>query len=384
VVHKGMTASIMATVYAIELNRGYTGVWASASGSVLTLWSRSMGVDGNSISLAASTTSGGFTATASGAAFTGGVDGNWRTDLTASPRLNRAVRDWSLSFFTALKNYGIDSTAAFSMELGNGDPSASVGIAQVGPAGDPILLPTPSLQTNFSPTSLAFWKEVYAEMAAIQAAAGLIPFVQFGEVQWWYFPNDGDGHNFSGMPFYDAWAQNQFLAEFGHAMATITTNTVNPASFPNEVAFLPAVIGSFTNAVMSFVRTTQPAARFEVLYPTDVNQATFNRAFNYPAAAWTPAALTCLKTEGFGFTFGRNLDQAEKTIDLGQSLGFPATQRSHLVGVGDSTTPWMKEARTALGKGFESVVLFALDQFCLIGYGVPLRKGLRRSVRMGS
>jgi hypothetical protein len=29
------------------------------------------------------------------------------------------------------------------------------------------------------------------------------------------------------------------------------------------------------------------------------------------------------------------------------------------------------------------VVLFALDQFCLIGYGLPLAEGLRRSVRMG-
>ena len=82
----------------------------------------------------------------------------------------------------------------------------------MGPAGDPILLPTPSLQTNFSPTSLAFWQEVYAEMAAIQAAAGLHPFLQFGEVQWWYFPNDGAGIRYSGMPFYDAWTQSQFLA----------------------------------------------------------------------------------------------------------------------------------------------------------------------------
>jgi hypothetical protein len=29
------------------------------------------------------------------------------------------------------------------------------------------------------------------------------------------------------------------------------------------------------------------------------------------------------------------------------------------------------------------VVLFALDQFCLIGYGVPLDTGMRRSVMLG-
>lgn len=382
-IHVGDTAETVAASFGQELNSGYTAVWASVSENVVTIYSRSMGLDGDNITLAASPTSGPFLGTASGPALTGGVDGNWRTDLTASPRLNRAVRDWSQSFFAALKGYGIDTASSFSMELGNGDPSATVGIAQVAPLGDPILLPTPSLQTNFSPTSLSFWQEVYAEMAAIQAAAGLQPFLQFGEVQWWYFPSDGAGHNFSGMPFYDAWNQAQFEAHYGHSLAVITTNTVDPANYPDEVAYLPVVIGNFTSAIMSFVRSSQPTCRFEVLYPTDVNQTAFNRAMNYPVAAWTPAALTCLKTECFGFTLGRNLDMSEETIDFGEALGFPATQRSHLVGIGDSTTAWVKEAQTAAGKGFESVVLFALDQFCLIGYEAPLRRSLRRSLFMG-
>jgi hypothetical protein len=327
-----------------------------------------------------------WTVTPSGAELAGGMDGTWLTDLTASPRLNRAARDWTTSFFTALNGYGIDGTASLSMEIGNGDSSVGAGIAQRGPLGDAVLLPTPSLMTNFSPTSLAFWQEAYAEIAAIQASAGLTPFLQFGEVQWWYFPTNGlpaggglvDYH---GMPFYDAWTQSQFLAAYGSAMATITTNTVNPASYPNEVAFLPGLIGNFTNAVIAYVRGSQPACRFEVLYPVDVNQTTFNQPINYPAAAWTPAILNVLKTEGFGFTLGRDLDGAESAID--DSHGFPPSQRSHLVGIGEATTPWLKEAQSALGKGFESVVLFALDQFCLIGYEVPLPVGLRRSVRVG-
>ena len=201
-----------------------------------------------------------------------------------------------------------------------------------------------------------------------------------------YFPTNGlpaGGGlvDYGGMPFYDAWTQSQFLATYGSAMATITTNTVNPTSYPNEVAFLPGLIGNFTNAVMSYVRTTQPACRFEVLYPVDVNQSTFNQAINYPATAWTPAILNVLKTEGLGYTLARDLDAAEAAI--GDSHGFPASQRSHLVGISEATTPWLKEAQSALGQGFESVVLFALDQFCLIGYPLPLPPGLRRSVRMG-
>ncbi len=391
VMHPGDTPDTLAIAFEQGINDGSTGIWASASGGVLTITARSIGAAGNSFTLSAVPTNmPGITVTTSGTLFTGGVDGQWRTDLTASPRLNRAVRDWSLSFFTALEGYGIDMSASFSMELGNGDPSTAVGIAQVGPTGIPVTLPTPSLQTNFSPTSLAFWQEVYAEMAAIQAAAGLTPFLQFGEVQWWYFPYNGlvstdpDYLSYDGMPFYDAWAQAQFLTEFGRAMTTFTTNTEDPSASPDEISFLRTVLGNFTASIMSYVRTTQASCRFEVLYPTDVNATAFNSAFNFPPTAWTPAALTILKTECFGYTLGRDLNQCEASIDFGASLGFPVSQRSHLVGVGDSTTAWLKEAQIAEGKGLESVVLFALDQYCLIGYETPLPSSLRRSIRMGN
>ena len=385
-IHVGDTTATLATVYAQELNRGYTSVWASASGSTVTICSRAMGGDGNHLTLAAPSPPSGLTVTVS-AYFSGGVDGEWRTDLTATPRLNRAVRDWMLSYLTALHGYGIDAACAFSMELQHGDPSPSAGIAQMGPLGDPVLLPTPSLQTNFSPTSLAFWKEVYLEMAAIQSSAGMQPFLQFGEVQWWYFPNDGlptPVHDYHGMPFYDAWTKAQFLAANGRPLPVFSTNNSDPTTFSTEVGFLSGLVGAFTDAVMSFVRTTYSTCRFEVLYPTDVNQTAFNLAINFPTASWTPSALTVLKTESFGFTFGRNLDKAEQTMDFGVTYGFPATQRSHLVGIGDSSASWIKEAQTAEGKRFESVVLFALDQFCLIGYGLPLPDLLRRSVEMAT
>ena len=382
-VHMGMTAEMVALAYAEELNRGYTSVWASASGGVLTIQARALGLSGNSVSIAAAG-SATLTATASGSTLAGGMDGTWLTDLSASPPVNRAARDWHASFFAALNGYGIESTASFSMELGNGDPSVTAGIAQRDPAGNPILLPTPSLQTNFSPTSLTFWEQCYALMAGLQASAGLTPFVQFGEVQWWYFPNNGAGVPFAGMPFYDAWTQSQFLTEYGRDMTVFTTNTGNPADYPDEMSFLPNVIGSFTNSIMTFVGGTQAACRFEVLYPTDTNQTAFNQAINYPQSAWSPSALAVLKTEDFGFTLGRDLDEVGETLEFGESLGFTAAQRAHLVGVSDPTSPWVKEAQSAAGMRFESVVLWALDQFCLIGYELPLNPGLRRSLRMGS
>ena len=264
------------------------------------------------------------------------------------------------------------------MELGNGDPSTGAGIAQRYPSQSPVLLSTPSLQTNFSPASTAFWQQVYQDMAGLMTAAGVTPYLQFGEVQWWYFPDDG-----SGMPFYDAYTTSTFLAQYGRAMAVITSNTVDPQTIPQETAFLPGLIGAFTSRIRSYVRSLYPDCRFEVLYPTDVNNTPLNHVINYAVNDWTPANLNCLKTESFTYTYERNLNLSKTTIAAGAAYGFPPAQRSHLVGITDSSTAWLKEARLAEASGFESVVLFALDQFCLMGYPLPLSRGMRRSVRMG-
>ncbi len=156
----GDTAETVATAFALIINAGSTGVWAEASGAVLTITARALGTAGESISLTAGTTSTGFTAQANATKLSNGADGKWLTDLTASPKINRAARDWHLSFFAALKSYGLTAACAFSTELGNGDDTVATGIAQRYPNGDPVWVNTPALQTNFSPQSIAYWQEV--------------------------------------------------------------------------------------------------------------------------------------------------------------------------------------------------------------------------------
>jgi len=374
----GDTAESIAKAFELELNRGYTAIRAEADGTQLTVHSRSMGEDGNQIKISATPGSGGFYAEVSGSTLSGGADGNWYTDLSATPRLNRAVRDWSQAFYVALAGYGMDAVAAFSMELQHGDPSTEAGIAQRYPNGDPALLNTPALQTNFSPVSTTFWQQVYLDMADVMAAAGLQPYLQFGEVQWWYFPLAG-----SGMPFYDDYTTSTFQSTYGRVMSVITDNDADPETYPDEAEFLPQLIGNFTTQVMNYVRARHANCRFEVLYPTDVNDTPFNRIINYPADIWTPENLECLKTESFTFTFTRNLDKCRGTVDFGDSRGFTRAKRSFLVGLMDPATAWEKEVRMALAANLESVVLFALDQFCLMGYPIPLRSGSRRSLFMG-
>jgi len=365
-------------------------VWAQAHNGVLTITARAMGSAGNGLMLVADT--GGSTtlqAQTSGA-LAGGVDASWLTDPTATPLINRAARDWSKSFYTALKGYGIAVTASFSTELGNGDPSVAAGIAQRYPNGSPAMVNTPALQTNFSPTSLAFWQQVYLDMANVMEQAGVQPYLQFGEVQWWYFcpPADPAAGNWTpipngGMPFYDIYTTSTFQSQYGRPMHVFTDPGNDPTPYPQESAFLPGLIEKFTAAIMAFVRETQANTLFEVLYPPDTNNAPLTQVINLPAT-WIPANLDCFKTENFTYTGDRNLNQAQTSIDLPIGLGFTQGNSAHLVGIGDYTTPWAKEVALAEGQKLGSVVLFALDQCCLIGYGLPLLGRSGHSLFMGA
>ena len=377
------TPQSIAKAFELLINNGFTGIRAQASGTVLTIYARAMGAEGNSIGLAASPASGVFQATPGGTSLSGGADGNWRTDLTAEPRINRAARDWSRAYFTALHSFGIDVAAAFSMELQHGDPDPTAGIAQRYHDGSAVQLTTPALQTNFSSISVAFWKQAYRDMADIMSAAGCVPYLQFGEVQWWYFPwdqNPATPHD--SLPFYDAYTTSAFTAAFGRAMHVFADSSESPSLYPDEAQLLPGLIGAFTNEIISFVRAAHSNARFETLYPPDVNDSPLNAVINLPAQ-WTAATLDCFKTENFTFTGNRDMNRAQGSILMPMQRGFPPAQSSHLVGIGDYTTPWLREVRASRAEGVESVVLFALDQFCLIGYRAPLDRSRRRSLFMG-
>jgi hypothetical protein len=265
------------------------------------------------------------------------------------------------------------------MELQHGNPSPAAGIAQRYPDGSPVWLNTPALQTNFSPASLTFWKQVYLDMANILVQSGQEPYLQFGEVQWWYFPLAG-----SGMPFYDEYTTGSFAAAHERTLPTFVDGNAQPSAYPDECAFLAGLIGTFTESITAFVRQTYTSARFEVLYPPDVNDTPLNTAVNLPRSAWTPAKLDCLKTENFTFTGNRDLNKAQASVNLPKQLGFPPEKAAHLVGISDYTTPWEKEANMAWAARNASIVLFALDQFCLIGYPGARDSGSARSLYLGA
>jgi hypothetical protein len=114
-----------------------------------------------------------------------------------------------------------------------------------------------------------------------------------------------------------------------------------------------------------------------------VNHTALNRAVNFPQAHWTAETLDCLKTESFSYTLSRDLNLSRASMQFSVDQGFPNHQRNHLVGISDATTAWQKEVGLARSEGVEAVVLFALDQLCLIGYPCPLPESTRRSTFQG-
>ncbi len=405
------TNETIAQAIAALINQGTNAIWASVQGNVITITACSMGTAGDGLTISAPALSTNVTVSLSSATLTGGVDGLsvgfdpndpnavtidaftqfWRTDLSAMPRLNRACRDWSRAFFGALVNYGMDCVAAFSTELAHVDPRASVGMAQRYSDGSPVVLNTPAIQTNFSPISIAFWTQLYLEIAELQASAGQVPYVQSGEVQWWYFPKakwnrNGDqwvnvGDAGVGMPFYDDYTRQQFAAIAGRPLPVLQADA-DPSNYPSESAFLSGLLGEYTRVIRMALQAAYPGARYEILYPTDTNATPLNRVVNYADSDWVPANLNCLKTESFTYTYARNLDLSLESLRTSAVRGFSNSQRSHLVGIGDAKTGWMKEVDLAQSDGLESVVLFALDQFCLIGYPTPPFYKQRRSLRV--
>lgn len=374
------TAASTAKSFEYLINDGSTGVRASANGNVLTITARVLGSQGNAITLAASNGTG-IQAVAGAATLEGGIDGAWLTDLTATPRMNRAALDWHRAYFAALNALGIETTAAFSTELSHGDPSVAAGIAQRYSHGGPVVLNTPAIQTNFSPTAIDYWKQVYLEMAQLQHEAGQSPYLQFGEVQWWYFPErSSPGEPITpGMTFYDDYTVTQFQAQHGRTMHVFLSNEDSIDAYPEEAEFLSGLIGQYTAAIRNFVLATYPNARFEVLYPHDVNDFPLTRVVNYPDSDWTPGNYEILKTENFTYTGNRDMNKALESIQFPQTKGFSRDKSAHLIGVFNSSEPWNLERKLSRREAVESVVFWALDQFCFVGYRMPLSNGLRRA-----
>lgn len=382
------TPETIALHFAASINSSFTGMWASAAGSVLTINGRSTGAAYNITLLVSTSSATGIATITSGP--TAGVPGNWIIDDSVTPPLNRAIRDWHSDYYAECATRSREVATACSLELVN--PPA--GYAAKFPDGTGV-----STATGFgslystqcavgSAGVIAYQKTVYRAIAGLQSAAGLTPYVQFGEFLWWYLAKTG-----GGMGYYDAETAAAALTALGRALHVFTAQDDDPGlNGGADAEFLRNRLRDHVAALVTDIRSAYPDVLCEVLWPYDVNYPSvvpgagiggrLNYAVNLPLEWKTQSSsgLDRMKIEALAFGSGlRNLNLAREAAELFPGFGWPRDRLRYLVPVFGSACPWVRELGLATGAGIRSNNLWAFDHICLYNLEVPEAPLDRRS-----
>ena len=387
------TAGTFALHFASFINETYVGVWAKASGNAVTITVRSP-KPAYSYSFSTwkdTTTSSTGTVTSSGA-LTGGVAGKWEVDPEQTPPINRGAREWLSDLYMEAQARGRQVMTAASMELVNPPP----GYAAVFPDGIPVSTDVGFCSLNSSHCALSMnmlnlQKAVFKTIADLQAAAGMTPAIQFGEMLWWFFTNYSPTHTTGGMAYYDDDTKAAALADLGQPLAIFRTPTDAPTS--PDALFLRNRLRDHAAAIASHVRSFHPNTVIELLFPYDVNHPTpagihnlggqLNRYVNFPAEWETKptSPFDYIKMEALDFgAWSRSLNLAETAIVFPINLGWPRDSVRYLIPVFTGGYPWNKEFLITQQENLANVNLWAFDHVCI--YGLPPQElaGSRRAM----
>ncbi|HEY3939331.1 MAG TPA: hypothetical protein VGL97_18005, partial [Bryobacteraceae bacterium] len=281
-----------------------------------------------------------------------GVSGNWQVDPSASNPINFPLRQWHSDLFNEIKAAGLLITTSFSMELVY--PPDDGTVANCWQAryfdGTPVTTDTGfasllSSQCSFVANMTAFQSSAFTIMAGLQSAAGLTPWLQFGEFLWWFYSSEansiyscsstnpatlqvsdptgnpiahgmetGDRVVISGalgctsingtwpitvldsthfaipvspngtwisgsgqvrggsMAYYDPVTAAAAQSALGRPLYKFTCQDDDPtANQSADATFLAGRLKAHVDAIRSAVLAQYPDAKFEVLYPNDVN-----------------------------------------------------------------------------------------------------------------
>ncbi len=376
------TADSIASHFAYFLNEASVGVWASASGSVLTVGCRAAG-SAFSFAFAAYVNHPTSPLNYTGG-LTGGVQPNWMYDPSQTPALARGFRDWLADLCGEAKSRGYELVVSFSMEFvyPPDDPANGQVWAQRFPDGTPVTTATGfstlvSTQCSFTTEVRLAHQAIFAAVAAIQAAAGLTPAVQFGEFSWWYFANS------YGMAFYDAETAAAAIVSIGRPLHVFSTPNDDPSAWPLDSAFLAGRLAGYVIELAAYLRSLYPTIQIEWLLPYDVNYpepvglySLGGRLIHYvniPSWLIAPASspFTLVKMEALDFgSADRNMTLALAAMQFPFGQGWPASKLRYLCPVFNGGCPYRRERWLAFSVGYQVVLDWAKDHLELFGWDV--------------
>jgi len=393
------SSGTIAAHFASFINETFVGVWAAASGGTLTVTCRSPEY---SFTFFASKVSAGGTLDVSGS-LSGGTEGVWQIDDAVTPVINRAAADWHKDYFSEIAAKGWTAVAAFSMELVNppDEPPSSIW-AQRFRDNAPVLTATGfanlnSTQCAFSDVVAGYQKKAFKEMAGFMSEGGLTPWLQFGEFLWWFFTDYNAATNpAGGMSYYDAYTAAAAEATLARPLAQFQTPDDDPSlNDYGDTNFLRGQVKTHIDAIRTYVLSAYPDAKFELLWPYDVNNPVpspiynvggrLNRYVNLPGEYEQKfgSGLDRLKMEALSFgATDRNLDKAQQTARFPYTapMAWSRADVRYLIPWFNGGCPWVNEFLMASRELLPNLSFWAWDHLNLFGWRLPLPVEARRSV----
>jgi hypothetical protein len=381
------TVSTIAAHFKYFINQTLVGMWAETTGTAgelkihvrTPIWSDTKST---------SKTSAAGTISESGD-LSAGTEGTWEIDTAASNPINWPTRKWHADLFAEINAKGWGAVVALSMELVNPpDSSGSPMIARFND-GSKVLTATgfgslSSAHCAFIPRVADYQKAAYKELAGLMNTAGLTPWLQFGEFVWWFFA----GGSPASMAFYDADTVAAANTALGRPLATFSAPTSDPSvNSYVDANWLRSRIKTHIDSIRTHVLATYSGAKFELLWPYDVNYPTptplyslggqLNRYVNLPSEYETKSGsgLDRLKMEALAF--GASERDGGKAVEAIRfptvsPLAWPKADTAYLVPIFNGGCPWEREYLAATAHGSPLINFWAFDHVCLLSWPLPL------------
>ena len=210
----------------------------------------------------------------------------------------------------------------------------------------------------------------------------------------------GGGNVYGGsMAYYDAVTSATAQTALGRPLYKFTCQDDDPTvNSGADTAFLASRLKAHTDAISSAVLAQYPSAKFEVLYPNDVNNPVcllgfggngpqggrLNAAVNLPPQWLTQqgSGLDSFKVEAlsWGATY-LNMDLANQAIvfALTAPLSWNTSNIAYLIPWYTGTCPWPREFNLASTRGLQLINFWAYDHLALMSWPIPLPISLERS-----
>jgi hypothetical protein len=205
------------------------------------------------------------------------------------------------------------------------------------------------------------------------------------------------------MAYYDAVTKAAAQTALGRPLYKFTCQDDDPTVNNGEdAAFLASRLKSHIDSIRLSVLAQFPDAKFEILYPNDVNHplcllgpsvpyaqgGKLNAAVNLPPE-WRIQAgsgLDSFKVEALSWSATYlNMDRAHQSIvfALTPPMSWDPAAVAYLIPWFNGTCPWPREFLLAASRGLNIVNFWAYDHLALMSWPIPLPVSLERTGFLG-